>query len=236
MRRPPRSTQSRSSAASDVYKRQIQHIRDSEYRDNTCVILFAPYAATFGSDGRLAAVDVAEEAMRVPVICSAPGTPREDRAYPVSLEDIVPALSRLANLSLDDGVDGRSFLFGPVGKDPVSMMAEPFRLTVRSGNWRYVWEPGPAPFGEAPMPGAGQSTLYRVGTSTRKVPITAEHTQLVDEFQKRLAEYVHASYLWLSLIHISEPTRLLSISYAVFCLKTKNTPASRTYRSRCSSP
>src|SRR5674536_216258 len=27
----------------------------------------------------------------------------------------------------------------------------------------------------------------------------------------------------LSLIHISEPTRLLSISYAVFCLKQKNT-------------
>src|SRR5674536_47330 len=26
----------------------------------------------------------------------------------------------------------------------------------------------------------------------------------------------------LSLIHISEPTRLLSISYAVFCLKKKN--------------
>ena len=28
--------------------------------------------------------------------------------------------------------------------------------------------------------------------------------------------------LKLSLIHISEPTRLLSISYAVFCLKKKN--------------
>src|SRR5678816_4742877 len=28
---------------------------------------------------------------------------------------------------------------------------------------------------------------------------------------------------WLSLIHISEPTRLLSISYAVFCLKKKKT-------------
>src|SRR5678816_876140 len=28
-------------------------------------------------------------------------------------------------------------------------------------------------------------------------------------------------YLTLSLIHISEPTRLLSISYAVFCLKKK---------------
>src|SRR5678815_65290 len=30
-------------------------------------------------------------------------------------------------------------------------------------------------------------------------------------------------YLMLSLIHISEPTRLLSISYAVFCLKKKKT-------------
>src|SRR5678815_2141856 len=29
----------------------------------------------------------------------------------------------------------------------------------------------------------------------------------------------HAGILMLSLIHISEPTRLLSISYAVFCLK-----------------
>ena len=27
---------------------------------------------------------------------------------------------------------------------------------------------------------------------------------------------------WLSLIHISEPTRHLRISYAVFCLKKKN--------------
>src|SRR5678815_1987894 len=31
---------------------------------------------------------------------------------------------------------------------------------------------------------------------------------------------IQAQYL-LSLIHISEPTRLLSISYAVFCLKKK---------------
>ena len=34
--------------------------------------------------------------------------------------------------------------------------------------------------------------------------------------------------LELSLIHISEPTRLLSISYAVFCLKKKNTTSIKT--------
>eukprot|EP00658_Telonema_sp_P-2_P054560 TRINITY_DN43404_c0_g1_i1.p1 TRINITY_DN43404_c0_g1~~TRINITY_DN43404_c0_g1_i1.p1 ORF type:complete len:198 (-),score=78.65 TRINITY_DN43404_c0_g1_i1:55-648(-) len=32
---------------------------------------------------------------------------------------------------------------------------------------------------------------------------------------------LHYMYQMLSLIHISEPTRLLSISYAVFCLKKK---------------
>ena len=36
------------------------------------------------------------------------------------------------------------------------------------------------------------------------------------------AEALGYGTLWvLSLIHISEPTRLLSISYAVFCLKKK---------------
>src|SRR5678815_1089578 len=34
---------------------------------------------------------------------------------------------------------------------------------------------------------------------------------------------LNAGVLELSLIHISEPTRLLSISYAVFCLKKKKT-------------
>src|SRR5674536_287569 len=35
----------------------------------------------------------------------------------------------------------------------------------------------------------------------------------------------------LSLIHISEPTRLLSISYAVFCLKKKRRPPRSTLSS-----
>eukprot|EP00658_Telonema_sp_P-2_P017600 TRINITY_DN16853_c0_g2_i1.p1 TRINITY_DN16853_c0_g2~~TRINITY_DN16853_c0_g2_i1.p1 ORF type:complete len:204 (+),score=61.75 TRINITY_DN16853_c0_g2_i1:1-612(+) len=39
----------------------------------------------------------------------------------------------------------------------------------------------------------------------------------------------HPSTLNLSLIHISEPTRLLSISYAVFCLKKKNNTTIKPY-------
>ena len=36
-----------------------------------------------------------------------------------------------------------------------------------------------------------------------------------------LLTMVVSSFLWLSLIHISEPTRRYAISYAVFCLKKK---------------
>ena len=39
--------------------------------------------------------------------------------------------------------------------------------------------------------------------------------------QARLVDLLGVPVLRLSLIHISEPTRLLSISYAVFCLKKK---------------
>src|SRR5678815_5992955 len=43
----------------------------------------------------------------------------------------------------------------------------------------------------------------------------------VDELRRRLNAGEISVGVYLSLIHISEPTRLLSISYAVFCLKKK---------------
>src|SRR5678815_297379 len=43
------------------------------------------------------------------------------------------------------------------------------------------------------------------------------------ECARALHEGMLLPVLLLSLIHISEPTRLLSISYAVFCLKKKKT-------------
>src|SRR5678816_539919 len=46
---------------------------------------------------------------------------------------------------------------------------------------------------------------------------TGSHTATLDSVRPTSS----AEYLVLSLIHISEPTRLLSISYAVFCLKKK---------------
>ena len=48
--------------------------------------------------------------------------------------------------------------------------------------------------------------------------------EISDHIYEGALAFLNAEYrlLSLSLIHISEPTRLLSISYAVFCLKKKN--------------
>ena len=45
-----------------------------------------------------------------------------------------------------------------------------------------------------------------------------------------------SGYFGLSLIHISEPTRLLSISYAVFCLKKKQHRTKRRSHEVSSTP
>ncbi|MFO7975499.1 MAG: sulfatase-like hydrolase/transferase [Candidatus Hydrogenedentota bacterium] len=174
----------------------IQHIRDSEFRTNTCVLAFSPYAIPFDKDGNRLPLDVSEKVLRVPLLYYEPGLPQETRNYVVALEDVVPAVARVAGAPLDESVDGRSFVQGPVGKDPVSMAADPFRLSVRSGNWRYIWEPETRAFGEVPMPGEGRSNLFRVGTSIQPVTIGADQEELVADFQERLAEYVHSSYMW----------------------------------------
>ncbi len=52
--------------------------------------------------------------------------------------------------------------------------------------------------------------------------IKADRHSLGDTLKKYRFDAVLDVTAYLSLIHISEPTRLLSISYAVFCLKKKN--------------
>eukprot|EP00658_Telonema_sp_P-2_P034703 TRINITY_DN25320_c0_g1_i1.p1 TRINITY_DN25320_c0_g1~~TRINITY_DN25320_c0_g1_i1.p1 ORF type:complete len:180 (+),score=85.02 TRINITY_DN25320_c0_g1_i1:180-719(+) len=51
-------------------------------------------------------------------------------------------------------------------------------------------------------------------------PIYAQSMMMM--YQQQMQQQMMAQQL--SLIHISEPTRLLSISYAVFCLKKKKKP------------
>eukprot|EP00658_Telonema_sp_P-2_P000603 TRINITY_DN10225_c0_g3_i1.p1 TRINITY_DN10225_c0_g3~~TRINITY_DN10225_c0_g3_i1.p1 ORF type:complete len:121 (+),score=21.01 TRINITY_DN10225_c0_g3_i1:570-932(+) len=62
--------------------------------------------------------------------------------------------------------------------------------------------------------------------TTKEEMVIATRARFTTPRQRRTTKKNHPVYytnttLMLSLIHISEPTRLLSISYAVFCLKKK---------------
>src|SRR5678816_4652422 len=54
-----------------------------------------------------------------------------------------------------------------------------------------------------------------------KVNVDKSKVMVVSEDNPQCEVMLDGEQLELSLIHISEPTRLLSISYAVFCLKKK---------------
>src|SRR5450756_2917185 len=80
-------------------------------------------------------------------------------------------------------------------------------------------------WGQTPLlshPSDEEDTGFGLRVSKRYGQICS--TRLVDRTEPDLQQRRgHLSHL--SLIHISEPTRLGMISYAVFCLKKKNTNA-----------
>src|SRR5678815_2900108 len=68
--------------------------------------------------------------------------------------------------------------------------------------------------------------VYDTIKGVRDYCIREQKPYLVECMTFRMRGHEEASGIkYLSLIHISEPTRLLSISYAVFCLKKKNNTA-----------
>src|SRR5674536_124113 len=72
--------------------------------------------------------------------------------------------------------------------------------------------------------------LYLEGVGTSMHPEQGPVWDWIQENWSALFKKMGANYKGdgLSLIHISEPTRLLSISYAVFCLKKKTKNVSHT--------
>eukprot|EP00658_Telonema_sp_P-2_P008400 TRINITY_DN13163_c0_g1_i1.p1 TRINITY_DN13163_c0_g1~~TRINITY_DN13163_c0_g1_i1.p1 ORF type:complete len:157 (-),score=64.94 TRINITY_DN13163_c0_g1_i1:119-589(-) len=71
-----------------------------------------------------------------------------------------------------------------------------------------------------------EEQLENLSTLLRKASLGINKNTAISQHQSVALWYLEVFVLTivtdLSLIHISEPTRLLSISYAVFCLKKKN--------------
>src|SRR5678816_3730456 len=121
-----------------------------------------------------------------------------------------------AKVALDAGTrDVALAFFGKVLADQHAQ--GPFHLGQLSGA---RFDPGHEPDLEQMPPFAGTFTTapYPDGAFSDAAYDSPEKQRMIEFLTEQKERGVHQG---LSLIHISEPTRLLSISYAVFCLKKK---------------
>eukprot|EP00658_Telonema_sp_P-2_P056963 TRINITY_DN45425_c0_g1_i1.p1 TRINITY_DN45425_c0_g1~~TRINITY_DN45425_c0_g1_i1.p1 ORF type:complete len:200 (+),score=38.39 TRINITY_DN45425_c0_g1_i1:124-723(+) len=192
IRRPPRSTLSSSSAASDVYKRQHQGV---------ATLL----AATEDGCGRLG-VDAREgyNMMRYTEDGHLDATQGEDADIPVAGSSCyVPTTDRKVKYTLSSGKRHRPLRLQP--HTHKGAMHDGGSSGGGGGRHGVLMSRGIARHGdgmdEAKCKACGAQGTHGAGSGLDKTHSGTAHI--------------------LSLIHISEPTRLLSISYAVFCLKKK---------------
>ena len=99
--------------------------------------------------------------------------------------------------------------------------------TASGSNVQYSWQTNGA--GSITNPNALNTSYtpvladFTAGTVSFTLTAT-DQTGFCPSDQETIDIDIDATAYFLSLIHISEPTRLLSISYAVFCLKKKKLP------------
>eukprot|EP00658_Telonema_sp_P-2_P031693 TRINITY_DN23661_c0_g1_i2.p1 TRINITY_DN23661_c0_g1~~TRINITY_DN23661_c0_g1_i2.p1 ORF type:complete len:243 (-),score=67.15 TRINITY_DN23661_c0_g1_i2:65-793(-) len=238
IRRPPRSTLSSSSAASDVYKRQYQQYahqpqqmwaatQQSTPASPTPSTSFAPPSSYSNPRSRMNFAAIKNRGVNTPQTLhkvQEPPKPQEADAgpYPPTLEAYV----KRCFLSCKSQLDREQM--EKVLKDTISSLDKQSRCT---RDW--LAEPIPS-LAQTPVAGANKRSRWG-GEATPVNSPALSHPAMWGSVGKQLtkkqkkqqqaakaaAKMLTPAEMALSLIHISEPTRLLSISYAVFCLKKK---------------
>eukprot|EP00658_Telonema_sp_P-2_P066752 TRINITY_DN55714_c0_g1_i1.p1 TRINITY_DN55714_c0_g1~~TRINITY_DN55714_c0_g1_i1.p1 ORF type:complete len:225 (-),score=80.39 TRINITY_DN55714_c0_g1_i1:80-754(-) len=206
IRRPPRSTLSSSSAASDVYKRQ-EMWAGADHRDrvklqaqNRRKMEGERYEAELEAARREAFQDRQAMERRRNQSCSEGEKFRPDGFKGTVAE---PMCAR------DPAVDREEML--RVAREEAYRERKALQAKYQANSEAELMA-GPALDGEV--------VLTQVAEPIVGSPVDKEEMlRLAREEAFRERKALEAKYL--SLIHISEPTRLLSISYAVFCLKKK---------------
>eukprot|EP00658_Telonema_sp_P-2_P033168 TRINITY_DN24404_c0_g1_i2.p1 TRINITY_DN24404_c0_g1~~TRINITY_DN24404_c0_g1_i2.p1 ORF type:complete len:239 (-),score=37.84 TRINITY_DN24404_c0_g1_i2:65-781(-) len=227
IRRPPRSTLSSSSAASDVYKRQILRRLESEWKSvdyHVCNHNCNHFASHF--------MELLSLGLEKPM-----ELPSWVNRIASGLDYVVP--KRLATWFVRK-IDGNPPVAvldprqgnGNIGALPTSVvprdwyrahhLAREPKYSIRLDGRMVEIKEDPAAASTSSGGGASAGTpgLPMASTSIR-FPSSNPSSPLHGGREPPSPTTLARATFSLSLIHISEPTRLLSISYAVFCLKKK---------------
>jgi len=125
----------------------IELLKKQGLFENTIIVYAADNGLAIGSHGLLGKQDLYEHSMKVPLIISGPGIPRNEvRDAMLYLYDIFPTLSDLCGLPDPEGVDGKDFVPVLMGKEKAvrSSIYTCYRNTVRAvrtEEWKLIRYP-----------------------------------------------------------------------------------------------
>lgn len=163
----------------------VKHIRDYEMRRNTVVVLVGTHGTTFDGPGRSAATGLMDDQLRVPLVIYSPESVREGRDDLIGLEDIPAALAHVAGLETPATWSGRDFIPAPTGREPIAVAIDPLRASIRSGEWRCIWN--------VERTDREATLLYdhsRFYARSATMNLASRYPQQVREFQEKMRAYL----------------------------------------------
>ncbi len=124
--------------------RVLDALQESEYADNTIVVLWSDHGYHLGEKNIVTKMTLWEESTRVPLLISGPSVPQNaESKRPVGLVDLYPTLLGLASVDIPDTIDGRSLQ--PLIENPEAEWNHPTltiwgrnNTAIRDERYRYI--------------------------------------------------------------------------------------------------
>ena len=127
--------------------RILKALDETGQRENTLVIFTSDHGLAIGSHGLVGKQNMYEHTINVPLVMAGPGIPAgQQTAAQCYLRDLMPTISELAGVKLDQQIDGKSL--SGVLRDPANEV-HPFvvgcfqdsQRMIREGDWKLIWYP-----------------------------------------------------------------------------------------------
>ena len=177
----------------------VRYIRDHDTRRNTVLVVLGTFGYEFSKDANgQPRLGLNEESLRVPLLILIPGQQKAPREDLVGLEDLYPTLLNIAKLKYSAALDGKDFLAGPTGREPVAVWTAPFALSIRTAKWRCLWIDSPMQTSDASLTTlAAGNTGYplqlfdvsRLAKGGQYRDVASRNPAVVKVFQERIDAY-----------------------------------------------
>lgn len=181
--------------------------------ENTIIVYAADNGLAIGSHGLLGKQNLYEHSMKVPLIFSGPGIPRNKVCEAlVYLYDIFPTLANLCGLPVPEGIDGKDFVPVLTGKEKTvrSSLYTAYRntaRTVRTDEWKLIR-----------YPQRDYTQLFNL----KKYPLEIYNLAELPEYKSRLDEMMKLMDEWYTATGDTatmQPETILPLEYDYHKLK-----------------